>query len=347
MECFSIDESGYTGFDLLNVHQRFQGASAVCIAHNDAQYLIKEHFPKLQADELKYSSLVRRSGNLQKLLNLQQDLLRNYKCVTYVCNKRYLLILMFLDYAAEPYYFARGLNFYEEGQNYTLGSLLYYTGNSLWGPGFDALLSAFQAAVKLKTHTSIDKLILAAQCLNWEKLPEALGPLASRCPDCISAITTEGVTTDAAFIVLQALINRMELMASGAYRVDHDKSKNLLQYHDILEQFINHKNMVEFRQSEIANIKFPLKLTSVSQVDSKECPSIQMADILIGAAIDVSNSLTGLKERSKYTERVISLYTDEQIIHMLPTLDFEEQKKFRRGSQANQVIDYFGKHFFS
>ena len=51
MECFRIDESGYTGFDLLNAEQRFQGATAVAISDEDAARLIKEHFPKLQASE--------------------------------------------------------------------------------------------------------------------------------------------------------------------------------------------------------------------------------------------------------------------------------------------------------
>jgi len=32
MECFRIDESGYTGFDLLNPEQRFQGATAIASA---------------------------------------------------------------------------------------------------------------------------------------------------------------------------------------------------------------------------------------------------------------------------------------------------------------------------
>ncbi|KQM72977.1 hypothetical protein ASE72_19010 [Sphingomonas sp. Leaf20] len=36
MECFRIDESGYTGFDLLNRDQRFQGATAVAISDADA-----------------------------------------------------------------------------------------------------------------------------------------------------------------------------------------------------------------------------------------------------------------------------------------------------------------------
>ena len=55
MECFHIDESGYTGFDLLNAEQRFQGATAVAISDEDAAQLIQAHFPKLQAPELNQS----------------------------------------------------------------------------------------------------------------------------------------------------------------------------------------------------------------------------------------------------------------------------------------------------
>lgn len=103
MECFRIDESGYTGFDLLNGDQRFQGASAISISDSDAAQLIKQHFPKLQAPELKYRSLSRRVANHPRLLGLMSDLLRNFKCVTYVCDKRFMLTLMFVDYAVEPY----------------------------------------------------------------------------------------------------------------------------------------------------------------------------------------------------------------------------------------------------
>jgi hypothetical protein len=97
MECFRIDESGYTGFDLLNADQRFQGAAAIAISEQDAARLISEHFPRLQAQELKYRALSRRPANHPRLLSLQRDLLSNYKCVTYVCDKRYLLVLMFVD----------------------------------------------------------------------------------------------------------------------------------------------------------------------------------------------------------------------------------------------------------
>lgn len=37
MDCFQIDESGYTGFDLSNPEKRFQGASAIAINDDDGQ----------------------------------------------------------------------------------------------------------------------------------------------------------------------------------------------------------------------------------------------------------------------------------------------------------------------
>ena len=79
MDCYRIDESGYTGFDLLNADQPFQGAAAIAIGDDDAARLIREHFPKLQANELKYRALSRRSANGPRLLALLRDLLAGYK----------------------------------------------------------------------------------------------------------------------------------------------------------------------------------------------------------------------------------------------------------------------------
>ncbi|QVX40750.1 DUF3800 domain-containing protein (plasmid) [Ralstonia solanacearum] len=346
MECFAIDESGYTGFDLLNPDQRFQGATAVAISDDEAARLIRKHFPKLQAPELKYRALARRPGYRQSLVELQRDVLSHHKCVTYICDKRFLLILMFLDYAVEPFYYERGFDFYEDGQNYSLASLLYYTGPTLLGKHeFDAVLASFQHAVREKTTEALDELVLAARRLRWRELPEALGPLVYGSPECLSAIATPGVSTDAAMVVLQALISRMEVMADGPYRVEHDQSKNLLTYHDLLRRYIDHQDEIEFRSTQIASMRFPLKLTSVVQVDSKHSPAVQIADVIIGAAIDAANGLTGLRSPLLEPETVMSLYVDDQFIHLIPSIDFAEQKQFRQGTQAAEMIDYFAKHF--
>lgn len=331
---------------MLNPEQRFQGATAIAISDEEAARLIREHFPKLQAPELKYHSLARRPAYHRPLLELQRVVLAQHKCVTYVCDKRYLLLLMFLDYAVEPFYYERGLDFYEDGQNYSLASLLYTVGPTLLGKeAFDALLAAFQRAVKEKSQDALHELVLAARRLKWRELPEALGPLAQASPECLSAIATPGVTTDVALVVLQSLISRMEVMADGAYRVEHDQSKNLLTYHALLQRYIDHEQEVEFKQTQIASIKFPLKLSSVTQVDSKASPAVQVADVMIGAAIEAANGLTSLRTPLLDPKAVMSLYAEDQFIHMVPSIDFAEQKRFRQGTQAGQVIDYFASNF--
>lgn len=346
MECFRIDESGYTGFDLLNVEQPFQGAAAIAIDDDDAARLIKEHFPNLQAPELKYGALARRESNHAGLLALQRDLLSAYKCVTYVCDKRFMLILMFVDYAVEPHWHRRGVNFYQDGRNFALASLISVVGPILLGKGaFSELLVAFQHAVKVKTPDALQALVAAARNTNWRRMPEALAPLVAADPDCLDVIASPGVTTDAAFLVLQGLITRMEAMTTGPYLVEHDESKNLLAYHDLLQQFVDHKTGKEFVFSEVSRLAFPLKLSGVTQVDSKASAAVQLADVLIGAAIQAANRMAGHRSGGLDPDALISLYADEQFIHLVPSIEFEEERRFRRGTQAAESIDYFASNF--
>lgn len=347
MECFRIDESGYTGFDLLNPEQRFQGAAAIAISDEDAARLIKTHFPRLQAPELKYRALSRRPGNHPHLLGLLRDVLQGYKCVTYVCDKRFLLVMMFLDWAVEPFYYERGVNFYQDGQHYGMGSLLQLLGPTILGEAeFEAMLAAFQKAVKEKSPDSLRDLVAAVRRTRWREFPEALGPLAQYAdPDCLRAIATPGVSTDAAIIVLQALISRMEVLTDGPYRVEHDESKNLATYHDLLQAFIDHTEAAEFRSSAIAGVKFPLKLTEVVQVDSKTSPAVQLADVMIGAAIEAGNTMIGERSGGLDPNQLLSLFAENQFIHLTPNLDFEAQKAFRKGSQGAELIDYFAANF--
>jgi hypothetical protein len=309
----------------------------------------RKHFPKLQAPELKYRALSRRPANHPRLLALQRDLLTHYKCVTYVCDKRYLLILMFLDYAVEPFYYERGINFYEDGQNYAMASLLSVAGPTLLGQSaFDRMLASFQQAVKDKTAGALKALVAAPRATKWRAFPEALGPLAQfAAPECLSAIANPDVDTDAAFVVLQSLISRMEVMADGPYRVEHDQSKNLLTYHDLLQRFIDHDQHVEFRQTAITSIKFPLKLTEVRRVESKASPAVQLADVMIGAAIEAAKNCAGLRPGGPDPRAVMSLYAENQFIHLIPSTDFEEQRRFRQGIQGVEAIDYFAANFFA
>jgi hypothetical protein len=114
---------------------------------------------------------------------------------------------------------------------------------------------------------------------------------------------------------------------------------------DLLQRYIDHDHEIEFSQSQIAAIKFPLKLAEVTQVDSKTSPAVQLADVMVGAAVEAANNLAGLRSGGPDPKDVMSLYADHQFIHLVPSTDFEEQRRFRQGTQAADLIDYFAANF--
>lgn len=341
MTVFYMDESGFTGADLLQKLQPFQGASALCISPEDARYLIRQHFPKLKAPELKFSSLIKRDTNLKPLYELQQDLLANFPCVICVADKRFILILLFVTHAVEPWYHARGENLLRDGRHFMMASMAYFAGPALLGNDFELILRRFQQAMREKTDAAILALTDTIRTVKWTVLSELLGPLATGCPECIGEILDKDTTTDASFIILNALISRTEVMTPGEYRVEHDRSKNLLQYNHHLSCFINCDQPAEFKLSAHASVSYPLKLTEVSQVDSLDSPGVQLCDVLVGGGIralqdQIRDGKTGFYSPAR-------LYEAHHFIGFKAESDFTRDNVFRKGGQNAEYVDFISK----
>jgi hypothetical protein len=307
-----MDESGYTGFDLLNSDQRFQGAAAISITNEQAECYIRRHFPILQGPELKYKAISKKINARSRAVSLISDVLQNHECVICACDKRFLLALMFVEYAVEPYYYRKGFDFYKDGQNHAMASMLYKAGSVLIGDtAYWELMHAFQNAMKVKTQESVTNLISAIRTSDWRKIPEILGPLAElEDPDCISAITQTGITTDAALPITQAIVSQTEIKSSGSYIIEHDESKNLENYNTFFNRMLQIKDDAEFKISEIAGFKFPLKLKSVNQVRSETSYAVQIADFIIGSAVDSTKHFYTPNTNAISPQELAPLYRD-------------------------------------
>lgn len=346
MDSFYIDESGYTGYDLLNKQQPFQGASSLQINETTAKSLIDEHFSRVNSKELKHRSLSRRKNNWKPLLNIQRNILKNHMGFTYICDKKYLLTLMFLDSCVEPYFYDQGIDFYKDGHNYSLASLIYYTAPTFWGEsGYEDILYLFQQAQKNKSDVAIQSLIEKAKSLKNRELSENLIPLSIEYDSCIKEIKTPKSNTDAALIVLLSLITHIEKYVPAEYNIVHDTSDNLRKYNELINWLISIDSKKSFKQTSITSFEFPLKLSAVSQKDSRHSYGVQLADILIGGVIEYSMSLAGLVDKNDYNQSIIELYGDTNIIHLLPSLNFEENKQFRSGTKASDFIDFMSNNY--
>lgn len=207
--------------------------------------------------------------------------------------------------------------------------MVYFAGPALLGNDFELILRGFQQAMKEKSDAAVRALTDTIRSVNWTVLGEFLGPLATGDPDCIGEILDKHTTTDPSFIILQALISRTEVMAADKYCIEHDRSKNLLQYNHYISRFINCDQSVEFQLSDQAFIRYPLKLTEVRQVDSLDSPGVQLCDVLVGGCIralrdQIRDGRSGFYSPAK-------LYEDHHFIAFRPEVDFSKEKAFRQG----------------
>jgi len=341
LNVFYMDESGFTGGDLLHRPQPFQSASALSISPDDARHLIRQHFPKLKAPELKFSSLIKRDTNLKPLYELQRDLLTNFPCISCVADKKFILILLFVTHAVEPWHHARGYDLLSNGKHFLLASFAYFAGPALFGNDFELILHRFQQAMKLKTNESVQDLITAVRSVNWFLMEDFLGPLATEDPACIGEILDEHTSTDAAFIILNALISRTERMSADAYRIEHDRSKNLLKYYEYLARFIRCDQAADFRLSDDASVSYPLKLSKVSQVDSLDSPGVQLCDVLAGGCLRALRDLIRDGKPGFYSP--VRLYEDRHLICFRPNSDLVQEKAFRQGGQNGAYVEFVGR----
>jgi len=335
-----VDESGYTGRNLLCADQPFMSLAAVFVSQDDAAAIISRHFPRSNAPELKHKSLSKRPNYYDPLLSVQSECLNKHKGISYVVDKKYMCILKMLDDCIEPVWYTMGLDFYQNGQNLMLASLIYATSVELWGDGsLDSLLSLYQEASHIKTKEAVSSLSAFAKRLQGRELADCLAPIASMCPEFVEGILSPHTSTNIAFSLLSGLITRLEKSSQGPYIVHHDQSDAMRHYHGPLKAICDDTAPGEYRISDVCQVSYPLKLCDVEEGDSKEQFGLQLADILAGGVISAMRAVAGLDKENEYNTRVLTQYSDENFMHMIPETDFEETaRRFANNDISAAII---------
>jgi len=341
MQIAYLDESGYTGRDLLNADQPFMALSALFISQEEAAELRLKYFPQVQAPELKHSTLARRPTYYAPLLSIQRACLDAHRGISYIVDKRYMCILKFLNDCIEPVFYTYGLDFYENGQHLALASLIHAAAPALWGRSkLDKLLELYQRASITKTNECIDALCDHVRSLEGLQLTEYLSPVAAKHPAFVEEIMSPMSSTNVAFSLLSGLITKLEEFAGGAYRIIHDKSPAMRRYHRLLEAIRDKGTPRSFQISDVCQISYPLLMTHVREADSKSEIGLQLADLLVGGVVSGALALTGHEESNSYNTNVIKQYSDNNIIFMLPDTNIEDTRRSFAGSQISAAIDY-------
>ncbi len=344
-----VDESGYTGGHLLDRAQPFQSLSAICITEEDASELINKYFPRHKGKELKYKQLKGRKTYWESLLGIQEELLNEYNGISYVVDKKYMQLLLFLEDCFEPFLHSIGdTDYYKGGNNIALASMLYYCAPTFWGrKEFDELLYYYQRTAITGLDLNVNILVEHASNIvsKGQECSDYLIPLASRNSEVIDSLLMSVQKNDISFPMLHGLISRVEDDMNANYIIKHDNTENMKNYRELLDFLIKIDSDFKIVHSVHNTMKYPLKISQIEECDSKHSKGVQLADILAGAIVESAKMLCRLKKGNKYNEQIIKLYGERNLIHQLPSKNPEELKEEYKNADGEKGIQFFSQKF--
>lgn len=345
MDSVFLDESGYTGADLLNADQTVQVVAAVRISLERARHIVDEHFGDTKAAELKLTSLIRRPKRRAALVRAIQTLTDDLGAVGYVVCKRYMLWLRLLDDCLEPFCHARGIPFYENGWNRSFASVLFLTTDALWGSECtQTLLHAYQAASRSKSDVDIAAFVAAFQTLRGRDYEEFFRHAMNGDPGMIEEIKSPNTTLDISYLMVNGIISWLEERTDGPYEVVHDNNKAIKAS---LEQFADLAAIEEtakFKVSTVTGASFPLKFAGTRLADSKDDLRIQLADLFAGTLRLCTEMLRGVKRNDGLADELLPTLPHESLIFQLPTDDFAQMRATFGGEGGGKLVDFVATH---
>lgn len=341
IESVFVDESGYTGADLLNTDQRVHAVAAVRCTVEHAQEIVDRHFGSVRATELKLSRLVRRRTHRKALIAAMLDVTQGQNAVGYVCCKRYALWLQLIDDCIEPVFHRIGMPFYENGWNRSFASLLFATAPQFWGTvRTEKILKSYQKAARSKQPEDVSEYCDALKELRGCDLAEFFVPAMAGEPDVINSLTCEDGTLDLSHPMALGLVSWLEERSSAPYRIVHDHNRAIGKALGNFRTLAAIEEQKEFKVSSQTNALFPLKFTETVLADSRSDIRLQLADLLAGSVRLCAEMILGYKPNDGLPDELLAGLPPEAFMFTTASLDFAETHASYEGNEGAALIDF-------
>src|SRR5438132_8141188 len=122
-----MDESGFTGEDLLNPEQPVFVHVSTSLSDEQSIELHKAYFAGMQGRELKHKNLSKRPSGQDRVVNFIKALHGDTSKVTvWICHKEFTLLTYLVDLWVEPAMEMDGFDLYRDGGNLAFSNMAYF-----------------------------------------------------------------------------------------------------------------------------------------------------------------------------------------------------------------------------
>lgn len=350
MTTLYLDESGYTGEDLVAPDQPVFVICTHSLDEPTCADLKARHFSKVKAAELKHSALASRRPQAKMLLEALSELRTVHvdRILVGLSDKKYALTGKIVDLVVETSMHEAGFNLYKDGGNIAMTNVMHMS-MGLDPPYQTRVLRAFQKWMRERSFQRQHELNALL------RRPHPIEPIDHFRKTILGALlhlgyvgVLHGLGRGALDLSLSTAINLIGMWRGllGGESIDlvHDQSTNMAKQRAMWEAIVSPTAPPALVGHDTRTMRFPLGVTGTTFVDGKASAALQIADLVAGATAALAGSrITG--ERNEYIDALRTLFKDGAFkgYEFLPSLDYTPESLGTVGEGGVDPLEYTAK----
>lgn len=305
----ALDESGNSGWNLLDASQPVFVLASVRLSKTDAKSVLR---PLPARSEAKFAKLRRSREGREGILNLlNSSSLNENTLLASALHKPYMVVAKMVDLLVEPLYYSSGENLYEQGQNLALANLLYYVMKSTFGEAdFRRLCNLFIQMVRSPNQESIagfyDFLGRLEKSLPKDQFREDIAALrATRIVTDAQIEDWSASSLDPAIPAFAQICSLWTMKLGKKFHIIHDDSLAIEKYQDVLEAIMSTTEKGVLVGYDRRKSVYPIKAPGIRFKNSSNDVRIQVADVVAGSIAYCLKKLAS-GEEDEFSAEIIS-----------------------------------------
>lgn len=351
MRTYYIDETGFTGEDLLNEDQPVFVQASNDFNDEEADRLIGSCFAGIGGTELKYSRLARNGRHHDQIAAFIRTLASDpLRVSAWVAHKEYALMTLVVDWWMEPLAYQHGMNLYKDGANHGMANMLYSCLEGFWSPTFRRqLLLHFQRMFRARTAERFEECRAFVEKAKQRVDGDREEVLRYFWPSFIflgfdHVVGVPERVLDIALTGLVQLGHTWNGRHNGPWSVVHDQSSNMTKQKWIWDAYSTATMPVARFENPGITAQFPMNVALTSFGDSVQVKQLQICDILAGACSSFLRFDRNDARNVAYRERLQEAGIETLILGGLwPSTDVTPESLGRKGWDGNIALDWLTK----
>lgn len=284
-----FDESGFTGFNLLDSNQPIFAVASTDVVPTAAETILRESFPVYRGDEFKFTNIWR-SNNRRGLVEFGRRLSAlGTHAFSWAMDKKFVVLTKIVDFLIEPYITNAGYDFYSDGFCWKYTNYIHF-GLTQFAPPelLDSLVRSYQEFSRDPSPEGLRNLrchldIMAASAEEPVRIFLEQMALGANLFTRYHNLETFQGSDELQVTSMLAVVAHWRQLYPEDFAAVHDASSNFFRRRDLWERMTN--NNVPAQMHPLGDgtfVQFPLRVVSTTPVDSRNNYEIQFCDILAG-----------------------------------------------------------------